>query len=495
MTAAEVTRGFHSVSPIGSATSIVLPVALSDEELLVATRRLVGRSNQLLALLLGHLAEVEARGLHRIRACSSLYAYCIYELRFSEDEACRRVAAARLVRRFPVLLDVVAAGELHLTGLLMLGPHLTSENLSEVLARSKHRTKKEIARLVRQLDPLPDVPARIEPLGPAPARTIPMTPTFSQFVESLCPVRELRAGDRPRDWIGDGAKQAGHVEQVEQAGQVEQVEQAEQAEQVEQVEQVEHWREGSNDIGVPDVHDAAPAWLEPQRYRVQFTAGEEYVKLVEAAQALLSHSAERIGLDELQLRAMRALVAELQKRKHAAKKRPTSATAANVSATALPVSAATGATVSATALPGNSERAARSPRLIPESRAQPVRAGSSEPPGSTVCEIGNCGSFRKARLRQRSRHVPAAVRCAVFERDQGRCAYIDGSGRRCRETRRLELHHVKAFALGGEHTLENLALRCRAHNALAAEQDFGAEFIQRTRDSVRHESRRHQSTR
>jgi hypothetical protein len=117
------------------------PSGLSDAELLLATRRLVGRSNQRLASLLGHLAEVEARGIHRTRACPSLYVYCVYELRFSEDDAYRRVAAARLVRRFPALLDAVAAGELHLTGLLMLGPHLTPENLGEVLARARYRTK------------------------------------------------------------------------------------------------------------------------------------------------------------------------------------------------------------------------------------------------------------------------------------------------------------------------------------------------------------------
>jgi hypothetical protein len=100
---------------------------LSDVELLASTRALIGRSNQVLAALLAHLGEVEARGLHRTRACSSLYAYCIYELRLSEDEAVRRVAAARMVRKFPELLDAVAAGELHLTGLLMVGPHLTRE--------------------------------------------------------------------------------------------------------------------------------------------------------------------------------------------------------------------------------------------------------------------------------------------------------------------------------------------------------------------------------
>jgi 5-methylcytosine-specific restriction endonuclease McrA len=84
--------------------------------------------------------------------------------------------------------------------------------------------------------------------------------------------------------------------------------------------------------------------------------------------------------------------------------------------------------------------------------------------------------------------VPAAVRRAVFERDGGRCSYVDSSGRRCAETHRLELHHLKPFAEGGEHTVENLALRCAAHNALAAEEDFGREFVEGKRDGVVYES-------
>ena len=139
---------------------------LSDQELLASTRRLIGTANQVFAALLVHLAEVEARGLHRTRACASLYTYCIYELRFSEDAAARRVSAAKLTKRFPLLFEAIASGELHLTGLLMLGPHLTPENHVEVLGRAKFRTKKELAKLVRELHPLPAVPDLIEPLGP-----------------------------------------------------------------------------------------------------------------------------------------------------------------------------------------------------------------------------------------------------------------------------------------------------------------------------------------
>ena len=121
----------------------------------------------------------------------------------SEDEAFRRARASKIARQFPVLFEQVAAGEIHLTGILLLGPHLTEENHLEVLARAKHRTKKEIKRLVRMLDPLPDVPALVEPLGPAP-RSIAGNPTWSQMVEAHSPeIRELSPGDRPKDWVAD----------------------------------------------------------------------------------------------------------------------------------------------------------------------------------------------------------------------------------------------------------------------------------------------------
>src|SRR6187431_3054621 len=49
-------------------------VQLTDASLHSETKRLVGAFNGLTAQLLAHLGEVEARGIHRERACSSLYA-------------------------------------------------------------------------------------------------------------------------------------------------------------------------------------------------------------------------------------------------------------------------------------------------------------------------------------------------------------------------------------------------------------------------------------
>lgn len=45
-----------------------------------------------------------------------------------------------------------------------------------------------------------------------------------------------------------------------------------------------------------------------------------------------------------------------------------------------------------------------------------------------------------------SRHIPAAVRRAVQERDGGRCRYRDAQGRRCSEQHRLEYHHRRPLA-------------------------------------------------
>ncbi len=78
----------------------------------------------------------------------------------------------------------------------------------------------------------------------------------------------------------------------------------------------------------------------------------------------------------------------------------------------------------------------------------------------------------------RSRRVPAAVRRAVLDRDGGRCAFVDGSGRRCEERRFLELDHVQPVGMGGDHSVSNVRILCRQHNRHAARAVYGAERIE-----------------
>jgi len=74
----------------------------------------------------------------------------------------------------------------------------------------------------------------------------------------------------------------------------------------------------------------------------------------------------------------------------------------------------------------------------------------------------------------RSRHVPAAVREAVFTRDDGRCTYVGFSGKRCNSTDALQIDHVEPFSRGGLSALSNLRLLCAHHNRLEAERLLGA---------------------
>ena len=71
-----------------------------------------------------------------------------------------------------------------------------------------------------------------------------------------------------------------------------------------------------------------------------------------------------------------------------------------------------------------------------------------------------------------SRHIPAAVRREVWKRDGGQCGFVGTQGR-CTERGFLELHHVRPHAVGGAAVVENLELRCRAHNMYEAEKYFG----------------------
>src|SRR5690606_34976094 len=128
---------------------------------------------------------------------------------------------------------------------------------AEVIERARFRAKKEIARLIAQIDPKPEVPARIEPVAPA----APRRGSMRDLVSALAgPVRSLPAGDRPADWIeppppanAGAASEAGDPEQARELAEA----------------------EAALDRAWLAKQQARPE--RPLRFRVQFTAEQEYV--------------------------------------------------------------------------------------------------------------------------------------------------------------------------------------------------------------------------
>ena len=446
---------------------------LDDHNLLRSLKRYIATSNRLNALVLAHLAEVDARGAYRQWACDTLAAYCVYELRLSEDEAQRRCRAARVARQFPVLFEMLADGSIHLTGIVLLAPYLTPENHREVLARARYRRKREIELLIAELAPARDVPALIQPLAAGAGARVPRS-DWAALAESHAGwVRQLVPGDGPAhapsapdDWrdevleglrAGESAPPASPATPARQA-----VDAADGA-------SAPARREVGPHAPTAGVAAHEPARSSQTRYRVQFTADQAYVDLLEQARALLWHRLPSGDLAELQRLALEALVDKLVLRKYGAGAR--SAVAEQRASSAAAGSGSDGApAVEAPASPVAAD--GRSVVTETTSVIGPEAAKSARPP----VEPFDTTHSAPARCTN-SRHVPAAMRSAVWLRDEARCTFVDARGVRCRATTALELHHERPFARGGPSTAENIRLRCRAHNDLAAEQDFGRAFM------------------
>ena len=67
----------------------------------------------------------------------------------------------------------------------------------------------------------------------------------------------------------------------------------------------------------------------------------------------------------------------------------------------------------------------------------------------------------------------------VAARDGLRCTYVSADGHRCNERAFLEFDHREPFGKGGAATVENMRLRCRAHNAHEADLAYGRDFMRR----------------
>src|SRR5262245_55391765 len=181
---------------------------LSDDDLLATVKRLAATECQSTAALVRSLMELDERRLYLGEGYSSLFTYCTQALHLAEGSAYNRIEAARAARRFPAVLTALEEGAVTLTTIRLVAPHLTMANHQDVLARARHKGKREIETLVASLRPLPSVaptirrlreprPVLLDPTGGAapvalahrpPAATRP-TKTLPPAVTPVTPER------------------------------------------------------------------------------------------------------------------------------------------------------------------------------------------------------------------------------------------------------------------------------------------------------------------
>jgi len=82
-------------------------------------------------------------------------------------------------------------------------------------------------------------------------------------------------------------------------------------------------------------------------------------------------------------------------------------------------------------------------------------------------------------------YIPAHVKRAVWERDGGQCTFVSADGHRCQAHSGLHYDHKLPAGKEGKATVANVRLLCAAHNQLAAEREYGYEFMRHRRTAER----------
>jgi len=386
---------------------------LGNGRLLGGLKELVKRDRVIEADLLAHLGEVEARRLYLEQGCSSMFDYCVKELRFSESVAYKRIGVARVSRKFPSVVESIARGELHLSGASLIAPHLSEETVAGWLEDVQHKKSREIRQLVADRFPREAVRSSVRRVGSV---------SRSAGLEGVVPFSGAVARESTSESTGSvparSAKQPMQLERSKLSMSVD-----------------------------PDTRPPAATTLSPpskteakastealgaQRYSVRFTADEKVHAELQELRFLLRHSVPDGDVGKILARAIGVLLKQVRNTKIGE---------------------------------------CASPR--PRQSAPSLKAES----------LG----------KKPTRHIPVAIRRVVWARDKGRCTFESKDGRSCESREAIEFHHRVPWARCCEHTVENIALRCRAHNQYEADLDLGTEHMIRFRRKTPAEKSRNES--
>jgi 5-methylcytosine-specific restriction endonuclease McrA len=269
-----------------------------------------------------------------------------------------------------VILKLVASGDLTLTTVAMLRPHLTAENHEGLLEAARNKSKRDVELQIARLAPKPDAPAMIRRLPANQAGT-------PKEEEALPRAAQLAGGTSPVPVL-DKVGTPGYQNETACAATC----------------------ANASDGPRPQV---AP--LASDRFLLRVTLSANAHAKLRRAQDLMRHTIPNGDPAQILEKALTVLVQQLEQTKTAKTTKP------------------------------------RAPSVPPKRESS-------------------------------SRHIPASLKRAVWARDQGRCTYVGAKGR-CAEIGRLEYHHVIPFARGGAATIENITVRCRAHNEFESAAVFG----------------------
>jgi hypothetical protein len=111
--------------------------------------------------IIEHIAEVARRRLYVTSACTSLFAYCHEVIGYAQDVARHYVTVAYVVLEHPVVLEMLRAGTLNVSGVRVIAPALDCADADARLAAAAGKTRDELERLVASWQPKPLAATRV----------------------------------------------------------------------------------------------------------------------------------------------------------------------------------------------------------------------------------------------------------------------------------------------------------------------------------------------
>jgi 5-methylcytosine-specific restriction endonuclease McrA len=399
---------------------------ISDRRLVARLESLVARERDTTLNILRHLNEVERRGVHLSMGYASMFDFAKRRLGYSESAAGRHLQVARCIRKHPEIVALLRRNEVNLSSIGVISRVITAENSAALLDAIRKKSCREVEAVAAAYHPMVRIRDRVSPVsvlvpgaasGPPGQREGDCGPGLFESRSATADASRVGCS------AGIGDRPAGAPAGEGDGGSGPAGDRAR--------------GERAGDRTGASSEDTAPRTMAKaeEKFRFQFAAGPVFVRKFEVVRALLSTRFPKGASFEQVFEATLDSFLE----RHSPARR-------------------------------NERRERRRMRTRSSERAG--RTGNLE-------RSGTCSPSREPRSPVRSRHVPAAVRDAVYARDGGQCTYVGADGSRCGSTHHLQIDHVTPFGRGGPTTTENLRLLCAAHNGLEAERAYGADWMRR----------------
>jgi 5-methylcytosine-specific restriction endonuclease McrA len=141
---------------------VILQVNTQCSSHAARVHRLTGVERETILDVVLHIAELDRRRLYLNLGYATLFDYCTRQLKYSASAAGRRIQAARCIRRFPSVIELLRTGRVNLCTLSLVAGVLSEENHEKLLTQIRERSYREVEAIVSSYRPRPVMRDRIK---------------------------------------------------------------------------------------------------------------------------------------------------------------------------------------------------------------------------------------------------------------------------------------------------------------------------------------------